>query len=81
MQPIFIIRNPYIGFHLLKVYIPANHDGELIYPIELDHDIFIIKWDYEYKWHCNGIYDQRLIKTIGNLIEEQEPPEMFREKE
>jgi len=76
-QPILTVHNSYSEFQLLKVYMPDNREGELIYPIELDHDIFIMKWDYECKWHCNGIYDQALVDTIGCLIEEQELPEMF----
>jgi hypothetical protein len=70
-MPILTIQNPFPGIQSLKVYEAIRQTNDLTYPIELDNDIFMMKWNDEDKWHCNGISDIEVMTGIGRLIEEK----------
>jgi len=81
MRLILSIYNPFPEIPILKVYSCVRQGIDLLYPIELGSDIFIMKWNKSKGWHCNGIDEEDIITAIGEYIEEREPPEMFWEKE
>jgi hypothetical protein len=72
VQPISTINNPFPNVQILKVYSSFEQDSDIIFPIELDNDIFMIRWNIENSWYSNGIRND-MIQAIGSLIEEQFP--------